>query len=463
METLIRDAFEGVRFKPFWLDSEDAPVPENTYSGVKEVDLVIVGGGFTGLWAAIIAKETYPGWAVTLLESDRIASGASGRPGGIISTSVMHGLVNEARVFPEDIEILESLGQRNLDEFREALERYGIDADLEWSGEMTVAVDPAHLADLRDEYDLHVEHGHDVQMLDADETRSQLNSPMFHGAMWSRNRSGIVHPAKLAWGLKRAALKLGVQICEYSKMTELNERGHLMEVRTAKGSLFAPKVFLATNAWHAGRKDIKRRIIAVRDHVLATQPLTLAQLSQIGWAGRQGIYDTRTQLNYMRLTQDNRIIFGGSVSYHLNGNLHPECDGEPSTYYGLARAFFKTFPDLYDVKFSHAWGGPIDYSMRYSVFFRKYFSQKVVYAGGYTGFGVAGSRFGAFMALGLLTKDSDPIYRLRIAQQPSGYIPPEPFRWIGAKITFAALAGVDEKGGWRTLWLKFVKLLGFPF
>lgn len=463
MNSLVEQALEAAKFTPFWLDNPDAPSVEAVFHGHRKANLVVIGGGFTGLWTAILAKESHPEWTVILLEAGRVAYGASGRPGGIISTSIMHGLVNEARVFPKDIDALETLGQENLDAFKEALKYYGIEADDEWNGEMTVAVDPGHIEELKEEYKLHLKHGHSVQMLDREETLAQLDSPMFHGAMWSHSRSGTINPAKLAWGLKAAAIKLGVEVYENSKMTDLQEIGSQMEVHTAEGTLLTPKVFLATNAWHAGQTDIKRRIIAVRDHVLATAPLTDEQLSRIGWANRQGVYDTRTQLNYMRLTIDNRIIFGGSVSYHFNGNLAPACDSKISTYYGLADAFFKTFPTLTDVKFSHAWGGPIDYSMRFSVFFRKYFSQKVVYAGGYTGFGVAGSRFGALIGLGLLTKNPDPIYKLAIAQQSSGYIPPEPFRWIGAKITFAALAKVDEKGGWRRRWLNFVKILGFPF
>ncbi|SDY56091.1 FAD-binding oxidoreductase [Pseudomonas sp. NFACC08-1] len=463
MKSIVEQSLSSTKFMPFWLDSPDAPSASPAFSGSQEVDLVVIGGGFTGLWTAILAKEANPTWSIIVLEAGRVAHGASGRPGGIISTSVMHGLANEDRVFPDDIDILERLGMENLDGFKKALADYGIDADVEWNGEMTIAVKPEHVADLKEEYELHLKHGHEVQFLDAEQTRKQLKSPMFVAGMWSQKRSGIINPAKLAWGLKAAAIKLGVQVHENSKMTELSELADGMLVRTEGGKISAPKVFLATNAWHAGQRDIKRRIIAVRDHVLATEPLSQEQLARIGWGNRQGVYDTRTQLNYMRLTADNRVIFGGSVSYHFNGDTAPKCDARADTYYSLAEAFYTTFPSLKDVRFSHAWGGPIDYSMRFSVFFRKYFSGKVVYAGGYTGFGVAGSRFGASMGLGILTNNPDPIYKLAIAIEPSGYIPPEPFRWIGAKITFAALSKVDEKGGWRRLWLNFVKVLGFPF
>ncbi|MHC8304804.1 NAD(P)/FAD-dependent oxidoreductase [Pseudomonas sp. PB3P13] len=462
MKEIVDQALSGATYRPFWLDSENAPKVEASFEGKATANLVVVGGGFTGLWAAILAKEENPSLDVVILEAGVVGFGASGRPGGIISTSVTHGLVNEARVFPEDVDTLERMGHENLEGFKEALERYGIDADVEWNGEMTVAVDPAHIPDLNEEYELHLKHGHNVVMLDRQQTLSQLKSPNFLAAMWSRDKSGIIHPAKLVWGLKAAAIKLGVRIFENSKMTDLFENDGGMQVSTERGDIYAQKVFLATNAWHAGQKDIKRRILIFRDHVLATEPLTDEQLARIGWENRQGIYDTKTQLNYMRLTKDNRIIFGGSVRYYFNGKLNPSEDFRPATYRSLVTTFYRTFPKLTDVKISHLWGGPIDYSMRYSVFFRQYFNNKVVYAGGYSGFGVAGTRFGASIGLKLLANNNSPEAKLAIASKPSGYIPPEPFRWFGAKITMAAVEGVDEKGGWRKAWIGLMKLVGFP-
>ncbi len=141
MSESVKRAFEGVKLFPFWLDNPAAPDVERELIGPTTADLVIVGGGFTGLWAAIQAKENDPKLDVVLIEAGKIAYGASGRPGGIISTSVMHGLPNATRVFPKDLDVLERLGQENLDGFKEALVRYGIEADVEWNGEMTVAVE----------------------------------------------------------------------------------------------------------------------------------------------------------------------------------------------------------------------------------------------------------------------------------------------------------------------------------
>ncbi|WP_250504399.1 MULTISPECIES: FAD-dependent oxidoreductase [unclassified Caballeronia] len=458
----VEEALARTKLSPYWLDNPAEPPAEPSLAGETRADLLIVGGGFTGLWAAVQAKEQMPELDVVLIEAGRVAHGASGRAGGIISTSVMHGLPNAVRVFPNDIAELEAFGQRNLDGFEETLERYGIDADIEWNGEMTVAVDPEHIDHLRADYDLHRSYGHDVTLLDAAATREQLDSPLFAGALWSRNRSGIVHPAKLAWGLKRAALELGVRLYEHSPLIDVIDEGATVFVTTPAGSVRAPRVLLGSGTAKVGIPDINRRVLQVRDHVLATEPLTGEQLARIGWRQRQGIYDTRTQLNYFRLTKNNNIIFGGLVSYHFDGDPNPPRDRQRDTYYRLAEAFYKTFPQLSDVRFSHAWGGPIDYCSRGSVFAKRYLGDKAVFVAGYTGFGVAASRFGAFMGLNILFDRDSPERALDIANRSPTYIPPEPVRWLAAKVTFHAFDGADAEGGWKRAWIKGIKAMGFP-
>jgi glycine/D-amino acid oxidase-like deaminating enzyme len=458
----VEEALSRTRFFPYWLDNPAEPPTEPKLTANVEADLLIVGGGFTGLWAAVQAKEQMPHLNVVLIEAGKVAHGASGRAGGIISTSVMHGLPNAVRVFPNDIAQLEEFGHHNLDGFEETLKRYGIDADIEWNGEMTVAVDPEHVEHLRGDYDLHKRYGHDVVLLGREATREQLDSPLFAGALWSRNRSGIVHPAKLAWGLKRAALSLGVKLYEHTPLIEVTDEGQTVYVKTPEGSVRAPRVVFGSGTAKVGIPDINRRVLQVRDHVLATEPLTDEQLARIGWKNRQGIYDTRTQLNYFRLTKNNNIIFGGLVSYHFDGDPNPPQDQKAETYHRLAQAFYRTFPQLSDVRFSHAWGGPIDYCSRGSVFAKRYLGDKAVFVAGYTGFGVAASRFGAYMGLNILFDRESPERTLDIANLSPTYIPPEPVRWLAAKVTFHAFDGADAEGGWKRAWIKGIKAMGFP-
>ena len=448
--------------KPYWLDSASVPQPEAPLVANTRAQLLVVGGGFTGLWAAIQAKELDPQLDVVLIEAGAVAHGASGRPGGIISTSVMHGLKNEARVFPLDIAELERLGQLNLDGFKDTVERHGIDADFEWQGEMKVAVRADHLGELEAEYQLHRRHGHDVVLLDRHQVREQLDIPILEGGMWSKDRSGIVHPAKLAWGLKRVAKALDVRIFEHTPMTSFTRQGEVICVTTPHGRVLADRVLLATNAWVNVHKRIGRRVIAVRDRVLATEPLTSEQLDRVGWKNRQGIYDTRTQLSYFRLTADNRIVFGGHVGYFYGNDTDPAEDQRLSTYRGLVATFQRTFPQLLDVKVTHVWSGAIDYCKRAAMYFERLEGDRVIWVGGYSGFGVAGSRFGASTALDLLYARQSDASRLDLARTRPGLIPPEPFRWLGTKLTFHALAGADQQGGWKAAWISAVRAVGFP-
>lgn len=455
-------ALNNTKFMPFWLDSAEAAACEPELTSDITVDLLIVGGGFTGLWAAIQAKEANPSRSVAVIEGGKVAHGASGRPGAIVSTSVMHGLSNAIRVFPEDLDELERLGHENMVGFMDTLKRYNIDCDFEFGGELTVGIGADCQGILKEEYILNKKYGHDVTLLDGTETKEQINSPLFEGAVWSKKQSGTLHPAKLAWGLKAAAKVLDIPLHENTPLTKITKTADGLVASTPKAKISARKILLATNAFAAGHRRIKKRVVLVRDRILATKPLSPDQLQSIGWQNRQGVYDTRTQMNYMRLTKDNRIIFGGRLGYFYRGNPDPAEDKTAKPFLRLAEAFARTFPQLDGVSFSHAWSGPIGLTNRMAVHFQHYFSGDVIYAGGYSGFGVSASRFGARVGLAILDEEKIPETHMAFAASEPGYIPPEPFRWLGAKITLYAMDTLDEKGGWRRSWIKFVEKLGFP-
>ena len=164
-------------------------------------------------------------------------------------------------------------------------------------------------------------------------------------------------------------------------------------------------------------------------------------LLDVGSIGRVEIGpDTRLQVRETKVRADRRV----------------------GTYERLAEVFFKTFPQLDDVRFTHAWGGPIALTTRMAVHFQRYHDGKAIYAGGYSGFGVSASRFGARLGLALLDDPDAPELKLDCASTLPNVMPPEPFRWIGAKLTMYALEDADEKGGWRRAWLRLVHAMGFP-
>lgn len=456
-------AMADTRFTTYWLDSLEPVSDEASLSQDTQCDLLIVGGGFCGLWAALQAKEQDAGRDVVLIEAKRVANGASGRPAAIMSTSVMHGIDNTERIFPDDVAELEQLGRENMDGFQQTLEKYAIDCDVEWGGEMKISIGDDGLDDVEEAYRLYLKYGHDAVKLDKDAVQAEINSPIFHAGAWSTKRCGTVHPGKLVRGLKRAVLDLGVRVYENTPHVSNRRSADGISVETPSATITARKVLLATNAWAVGHRHISRRVAAIRDRILVTEPLSDTQMNKVGWRNRQGIYDTRTQLNYMRLTADNRILFGGRLDYFFGNNTDPEIDKTAQPFIRLVQSFYRTFPQLADeIRFAYAWSGPIGLTTRMAVHYQNYHNGDMVFAGGYSGFGVTASRFGARVGLAILDQVDIPETKMQFARTIPDYIPPEPFRWIGAKITMYALDTVDEKGGWRKLWVRLVQKMGFP-
>lgn len=460
---LARIALEKTRFTTYWLDSLDRveslpPLEKDTYC-----DLLVVGGGFSGMWGAIQAKEKNADRDVLLIEAKSIANGASGRPAAIMSTSVMHGIDNTERMFPGEVLELEKLGQENMKGFQETLQRYNIDCDVEWSGEMKVSVGDQGLSTIEEDYHLYCKYGHDAVQLDKRQVQEEIHSPVFHAGVWSKKQCGTVHPGKLIRGLRRVAIELGVRIYEFTPHLRNHQKHDHIEVITPHAVIKANKVLLATNAWGAGHKRIKTRVSAIRDRIIVTEPLTPSQMESVGWKNRQGVYDTRTQLNYMRLTKDNRILFGGRLDYFFGNNTNPSQDKTSDPYIRLVKSFYRTFPQLkQDIRLSHAWSGPIGLTTRMAVHYQRYHNGNMVFAGGYSGFGVTASRFGARVGLAVLDGENTPETKMKFATTEPNYVPPEPIRWLGAKITMYALDTLDEKGGWRKLWIRMVQKMGFP-
>ncbi|QEU91490.1 NAD(P)/FAD-dependent oxidoreductase [Streptomyces kanamyceticus] len=450
----------------FWLDDPGRPTPEPALTGDDRCDLLVVGGGYSGLWTALIAKERDPRREVVLVEGREAGWAASGRNGGFCAASLTHGISNGLSRWPGEIEKLEELGARNLDEIEAAVKRYSIDCDFERTGEIDVATAPHQLAELREMYAEMAEHGLAAgsELLDADALREQVDSPTFLGGLWDRDGVAMLHPAKLAWGLKRACLEKGVRVYEHTPALQLASSGAGMAIRTPYGRVFARQVALATNIFPSLVKRLRSYTVPVYDYALMTEPLTEDQLASIGWKNRQGLGDSANQFHYFRLSADNRILWGGyDAIYPFGGKVRAEYDDRPETYAKLAGHFFTCFPQLEGVRFTHAWGGAIDTCSRFSAFFGTAHKGRVAYAAGYTGLGVGATRFGADVMLDLLSGERTERTDLEMVRTKPLPFPPEPFAWTGVALTKWSLARSDANGGKRNLWLKTMDKLGLGF
>lgn len=450
---------------PFWLDDPERPDALPALTGDEHTDLLVVGGGYSGLWTALIAKERDPDRDVVLIEGHEVGWAASGRNGGFCAASLTHGLANGVERWPDEIAKLEELGERNLDAIEAAVARYGIDCEFERTGEIDVATEPHQLQELREWHEEIVKLGiTGVDFLDRDALRAEVDSPTFLGGLWDRRGVAMLHPAKLAWGLKRACRELGVRIYEHTRGLELARSGEGMAVRTPYGRVFARRVALGTNIFPSLVKRVRPYTVPVYDYALMTEPLTPAQLESIGWKGRQGLGDSANQFHYFRLSADNRILWGGyDAIYPYGGKLNADLDQRPETFLKLAEQFFTCFPQLSGVRFSHAWGGAIDTCSRFTAFFGTAHQGRVAYAAGYTGLGVGSTRFGADVMLDLLSGEETERTRLEMVRSKPMPFPPEPFAWAGIEITRRSLAHADDNGGRRNLWLKTMDKLGLGF
>ena len=460
----IRRSYADAEPRPFWLDQDAAPEPEPPLEGEQEADLVVVGGGLTGLWTALLAREQDPPREVVLVEGERIAFGASGRNGGFMDASLTHGIENGVARWPDEMPELERLGRENFEAIKQTMRRHGIEAGFEQTGELAFATAPHQAEWIPEMVEAAREYGWRAESWSAERARQEVRSPTYHGAAHVPDGRAVVDPARLAWGLAAAARRAGARVYEGSRVTSLERTNGGVRATTASGSVRARRAVLATSAFPPLVRAIRRYVVPVYDYVLVTEPLGASRRESLGWPRRQGLTDLGNQFHYYRLTSDDRVLWGGyDAVYNFRNGMGPHLDERPASFELLATHFFETFPQLEGVRFSHRWGGAIDTCSRFSVMFGKALGGRAVYAVGYTGLGVAASRFGAQVALDLADGRDTERTRLGLVRGKPVPFPPEPLRWAGITLTRRALAKADRREGRRGPWLRTLDRLGMGF
>ena len=436
----------------FWL--EDAPgTSYPSLGGDPTADLTVVGGGYCGLWTAVLAKRRNPGARVVLLEAQAVGWAASGRNGGFCEASITHGEENGRQRWPEEYDDLERLGRDNLDALEADVRDLGIACEYERTGMVAVAVEDHQVDWLRGE----------PGFLDATEVRREIDSPRFLAGVWDREDCALVHPAKLARELARVATDLGVEVHERTTVTGLDTRtSGPVRVRTTGGTVTSERVALATNVFPSLLRRTRALTVPVYDYVLMTEPLSDAQLASLGWSNRQGLSDLANQFHYSRLTADNRILWGGYDAIHRRrvDGAHEE---RPESFRRLASHFLTVFPQLEDVRFSHRWAGAIDTSTRFAAFHGLASKGRVAYAAGFTGLGVGATRFAAEVMLDRLSGLETGRTRLEMVRRKPLPFPPSPVVDAGIALTRWSLDRADHRQGRRNLFLKALDRAGLGF
>ena len=299
----------------------------------ESCDLCVVGGGYTGLWTAIIAKERDPARDVVLIDAAEVGSAASGRNGGFMESTLTHGVANGKHRFPDEIELLEQLGLENLDAIEAAIGRYAIDCDYERTGVIDVATTthpPSYLDELADEHELLTGLGQNAELLDAEAMRAEVALADLHRRAVAQGPRRPGRPGAAGVGSEGGggvARRAHLRGHQGDRASTRDGVGIL--VTTPLGRIRAARVALGTNAFRPLLRRIGSYIAPVYDYCMVTEPLTAEQLASVGWAGRQGLSDIPNQFHYYRLTEDNRILWGGyDAVYYWRGKVSAGA-GEP--------------------------------------------------------------------------------------------------------------------------------------
>lgn len=455
---LIDRALSETAFGSMWLDVVARP-EFGTPAGPVTCDLLVIGGGYTGLWSALHAARRHPDRRIVLIEADRIGWAASGRNGGFVDASLTHGYDNGKSRWPEDIDLLETMGIENLDAMGAELDELGLDAEWQRTGMLSVATEPHQVQWLREAAD-----EGQGRFLDLREVRAEVHSPTYLAGLYSPDSCALVHPAKLALELARACRDSGVEIFEHTTAAKIVSGGAALRVHTDGPVITCRHVVLGTNVFPSLLRRNRLYTVPVYDYVLATEPLTEAQLDRIGWQGRQGIGDSANQFHYYRLSADNRIVWGGyDAVYHYGRRVEAAYEDRAETYRRLAAHFFLTFPQLDDVRFSHRWAGAIDTNTRFCAHWGLAREGRVAYVNGFTGLGVGAARFAADVCLDLLDGEDTPRTRLQMVRRKPLPFPPEPLASVGIQATRWSLDRADHNGGRRNLLLRTLDAAGLGF
>lgn len=458
---LVAAALEPSVLGSMWLDPDVVGARPDfpALSGALRCDVLVVGGGYTGLWAALHAAQRNPGASVALIEGERLGWAASGRNGGFVDASLTHGVQNGKSRWPNEYCQLERLGLENLDGMQAEIQACAMNVDWERTGMLTVATEPHQVRWLTEMAD-------DGQgsFLSGPQVRALVDSPTYRAAVLDSQTCAIVHPARLVFELARVCAERGVRIFEKTAAQAVRRGPGEIRVSTTGGVISAQRVVLATNVFPSLLRRNRLYTVPVYDYVLATEPLTDAQLGRIGWQGRQGIGDSANQFHYYRLSADNRIVWGGyDALYHYGRQVDPRREDRAASFRKLAAHFFITFPQLQDVRFTHRWAGPIDTNTRFCAHWGQAANGRIAYVNGFTGLGVAAARFAADVCLDLLDGRQTERTELEMVRRKPVPFPPEPLASFGIQATRWSLNRADHHAGRRNVLLRTLDRVGLGF
>ena len=443
----------------FWLeDAGDDLSPRPRLDGSVDVDVAILGAGFTGLWTALELLKREPSLRVAVVEREIAGFGASGRNGAWCSGELNIGMdLLAERHGVEAAKAVRRAMHDTVDEVARASDGEGIDAGFRKGGTLLVARGPAEMPALRataEEYE-RFGFGDHCRVLDRDGLDRRLRVAGAVGALHLAD-CAAVHPGRLVRGLARAVERRGGTIFEQTEVTSFAAGARAAPsatragperpvLRTPAGDVRARTVMLAGEAYLAQLPQLHRQLLPIYSLIVLTEPLTDEQWAAIGWNEHECVSSFRLTIDYLSRTPDGRILFGGrGAPYHFGSRIDPRFDRDETTHAMLRRMLVRWFPALRGIRFTHAWGGPLGMPRDWMPSFSFDPQAGVASARGYTGHGVATSNLAGRTIADLITGRQSELTELPFVNHRSRDWEPEPLRWMGARFVQLSMMRLDR-------------------
>lgn len=451
-----RDADRAADYRAasFWLETcGDDLTPRAALRGPLEVDVAILGAGLTGLWTAYELLRREPGLRIVLLEREIAGFGASGRNGGWCTPDLNISLPTLARRFgTAAAKAMQQATYDAVDEVGRVCQEEGLAGGYVRGGALQVARGPQQLPDLAASFETYVRFGFGerYRLLDAAATRERVRIEGAQAALYTPD-CAVVHPGRLVRNLARLVEAKDATIHEGTPVTDFTPRGRHGRMgrpvlHTPSGDVRAETIVLAGEAYLSELRRLHRQLVPIYSLIVLTEPLDDDQWAQIGWQARECIASFRLSIDYLSRTEDGRVLFGGrGAPYHFGSTIRPSYDRHGPTHAMLQEMARSWFPVLRDVRFTHAWGGPLGMPRDWmpTVTFQR--ETGVASARGYTGHGVAAANLAGRTLADLITGRRSELTELPLVNHRSRDWEPEPLRWLGVRYTQRAFAGIDAR------------------
>ncbi|MFN8151639.1 MAG: FAD-dependent oxidoreductase [Solirubrobacterales bacterium] len=417
--------------------SDREPLPPLTES--RGADVVVIGGGYTGMWAAWRIKEREPDAEVVLLEADQCGFGPSGRNGGFVNSMWFSLPTMRAMFSDEDALAVARAAGESVGQIGAWCEEHDVDAWFTPGGYLQASTAP-HFDSTWSAIVSSCEElgeGSRVEELDREATAARCASPLFRASAYY-SQGATVQPARLAEGLRRRLLEAGVAIHEHSLVRSVTEKGGEVMADSGTGTVRAKACVLAAGSSLLRFRPLRRALTATSSHMVITEPVP-GLIDELGWRGGECITDSRAMVHYFRTTRDDRIAFGWGGGRIVRGaRLSGRAEIDRDMAAQVAEHLRRFFPQLAGRRIDHAWGGPIDVSPTHVPVIRS--TGERTFAGfGYTGNGVGPSQMVGRALASLALGADDEYSRLAIVDPPRVRVPPEPFRFAGGTVIRRAI------------------------